>query len=71
MTEKNFRDFVFTNPVTLYAGLNRDFFIFKGTVVENAAAKRLAQGAEEERRRDQEARVCRWQEKIGGCCSTP
>jgi len=30
--EENFRDFVFTNPVTLWTGMNPDFF--KGTVVE-------------------------------------
>ena len=34
LTPEDFRDFVFTNPTTLYASLNRDFF--KGTVVEAA-----------------------------------
>ena len=32
----DYRDFVFTNAVTLYAGLNRDFF--KGTPIERDAA---------------------------------
>lgn len=39
MTEKNFREFTFTNAVELHAGMNPDFF--KGTVVEKAAAKEL------------------------------
>jgi predicted TIM-barrel fold metal-dependent hydrolase len=34
MSEQDFRDFAFTNPVSLHAGMNPDFF--KGTVVENA-----------------------------------
>lgn len=34
ITEADFRDFVFTNPASLYAGMNPDFF--KGTVVEDA-----------------------------------
>jgi len=33
ITEKDFRDFTFTNPVKLHASMNRDFF--KGTVVED------------------------------------
>ena len=33
----DFRDFVFTNPVKLWAGMNPDFF--RGTVVEGAAEK--------------------------------
>lgn len=37
LTEGDFRDFVFTNPVTFYAGLNRDFF--KGTAIEKDAIK--------------------------------
>jgi len=37
LTEEDFRDFVFTNPVTLWTGMNPDFF--KGTVVEQAAAQ--------------------------------
>jgi hypothetical protein len=37
ITEADFRDFVFTNPVTLWTGMNPDFF--KGTVVEQAAAR--------------------------------
>jgi hypothetical protein len=36
ITEDNFRDFTFTNPVTLHAGMSPDFF--KGTVVEKQAA---------------------------------
>ena len=41
MTGEDFRDFVFTNAVTLYANLNPDFF--KGTQVEEQAAKVLQQ----------------------------
>jgi len=37
LTEEDFRDFVFTNPVTLWTGMNPDFF--KGTVVEQAATQ--------------------------------
>ena len=37
MTEDDFRDFVFTNPVTFATRLNPDYF--KGTVVEGAVAK--------------------------------
>jgi hypothetical protein len=33
ISEDDFRDFVFTNPVKLWTGLNRGFF--KGTVVED------------------------------------
>jgi predicted TIM-barrel fold metal-dependent hydrolase len=40
ITEANLKDFVFTNPVSFYAGLNPDFF--KGTVVESEAKKQLA-----------------------------
>jgi len=43
MTEADFRDFVFTNPTTLWTGLNPDFF--KGTVVEKEVEKLLAAGA--------------------------
>jgi predicted TIM-barrel fold metal-dependent hydrolase len=42
ITEKDFRDFVFTNPVTLWTGMNPDFF--KGTVIEQAAAQIIAAG---------------------------
>ena len=38
-----FRDFTFTNPVTLHAGMNPDFF--KGTVVEDAVDRLLAEEA--------------------------
>ena len=41
ITEEDFRDFVFTNPVNLYAGLNSDFF--KGTVVEDQVKKLLTE----------------------------
>ena len=37
MTEDDFRDFVFTNPVTFATRLNPDYF--KGTAVEDAVAK--------------------------------
>ena len=37
-----FRDFVFTNPTTLWTGMNPDFF--KGTVVEQAVSNLLADG---------------------------
>jgi hypothetical protein len=39
MSEEDFRDFVFTNPISLHAGMNPDFF--KGTVVEQAAKEIL------------------------------
>jgi predicted TIM-barrel fold metal-dependent hydrolase len=39
LNPENFRDFVFTNPVKLHAGMNPDFF--KGTRVEAAANKLL------------------------------
>jgi predicted TIM-barrel fold metal-dependent hydrolase len=40
MTERDFRDFVFTNGVQLHAGANPSFFA--GTVVEAAVAEELA-----------------------------
>jgi predicted TIM-barrel fold metal-dependent hydrolase len=40
MTEDDFRDFVFINPVTFATRLNRDYF--KGTVVESAVDRLLA-----------------------------
>ena len=43
ITADDFRDFVFTNPTTLWTGTNPDFF--KGTVVEAAVDKLLAQEA--------------------------
>ena len=43
ITEDDFRDMMFTNPVTLHGGMNPDFF--KGTSVEAAAARILAGGA--------------------------
>jgi predicted TIM-barrel fold metal-dependent hydrolase len=42
ISETDFRDFVFANPVRLWAGNNPDFF--KGTVVEQAARAVLAEG---------------------------
>ncbi len=42
MTEEDFRDFVFANPIKLWTAVNPDFF--KGTVVESAVARYLAQG---------------------------
>jgi len=43
ITERDFRDFVFTNPVEFWAGMNPDFF--KGTRVEKEAATALAGAA--------------------------
>ena len=40
ITEEDFRDLVFANPVRLHTALNPDFF--KGTVVEGAAARLCA-----------------------------
>jgi predicted TIM-barrel fold metal-dependent hydrolase len=40
ITEGDFREFVFVNPVKLHAGMNPDFF--KGTVVERAVDELLA-----------------------------
>ncbi len=37
--EADFRDFVFTNPIRLWAGSNREFF--RGTAIEVEAAKVL------------------------------
>ena len=39
ITEGDLKEFVFTNPVSFYAGLNSEFF--KGTVVESEVAKIL------------------------------
>jgi predicted TIM-barrel fold metal-dependent hydrolase len=39
ISEADFRDFVFTNPISLYAGMNPEFF--NGTVVENEVSKLL------------------------------
>lgn len=43
LTGEDFRDFVFTNPVTLWTDMNPEFF--KGTVVEREVSKLLAQNA--------------------------
>ena len=40
ITEENFREFVFVNPVTLWTRMNPEFF--KGTVIEKDAEKLLA-----------------------------
>jgi hypothetical protein len=39
MTEEDFRDFVFGNPVRLWGSADQDFF--KGTVIEKQAAEYL------------------------------
>lgn len=41
LTEEDFRDFVFANPVRLWAGMNPNFFT--GTVVESQVQKLLAE----------------------------
>jgi hypothetical protein len=41
MTAEDFRDFVFVNPIKLHCGMNPDFF--KGTVLEDAAARVMAE----------------------------
>jgi hypothetical protein len=41
ITERDFRDFMFVNSVTLWTGMNSDFF--KGTAVENAVEKLRAE----------------------------
>jgi hypothetical protein len=43
ITEDDFRDFVFTNPVTFFTRTNPSFF--EGTPVEGAVADLLATGA--------------------------
>ena len=40
ISEDDFRDFVFINPIKLWAGSNKNFF--KGTAVESEVAKVLA-----------------------------
>ena len=42
LTEEDFRDFTFANMVHLHGGMNPDFF--KGTAVEDEAAKELGKG---------------------------
>ena len=57
MTDADFRDFTFTNPATLHAGMNPDFF--KGTVVEDAVEALLAeQGAVAPAAADPAGRAC-------------
>jgi hypothetical protein len=43
MSEADFRDFVFVNPITLHAGMNPGFF--RGTRVEQAADQLLGTAA--------------------------
>ncbi len=47
ISDEDFKEFAFLNPVSLHAGMNPDFF--KGTVVEADAARVIMQG--EPRRR--------------------
>ncbi|MBY0509974.1 MAG: amidohydrolase family protein [Rhodospirillaceae bacterium] len=42
ITEDNFRDFAFMNPLRLHAGMNPD--VFKGTIIEKAAADAVKKG---------------------------
>jgi hypothetical protein len=49
LSAEDFRDFVFGNPVRLWAGTNPDFF--KGTVIEKQAAEYLHSGQAEEKRK--------------------
>ncbi len=42
LTEEDFRDFTFANPVRLHAGMTPDFF--RGTPVESAAVRLLESG---------------------------
>ena len=44
MSERDFRDFTFTNPVSLHAGMNPRFF--EGTPCDAAVAQLLAAGIE-------------------------
>ena len=42
ITEEDFKDFTFTNPLRLHAGMNPKFF--EGTICEGAVAKALKEG---------------------------
>jgi len=44
MNDADFRDFTFGNVVRMHAGMNPDFF--KGTVVEDAVGKLMAEPAQ-------------------------
>jgi hypothetical protein len=44
ISEDDFRDFVFTNPTTLWTGMNLNFF--KGTIVEQSVKNLMAAGAQ-------------------------
>ncbi|MBM3510665.1 MAG: amidohydrolase [Alphaproteobacteria bacterium] len=50
LTEANFRDFVFANPIALHAGMNPAFF--EGTIVEQAVATHAAPRPAPFRQRD-------------------
>jgi len=39
LTAEDFRDFTFSNPVGLFAGMNQDFF--KGTIVEDEVRREI------------------------------
>ncbi len=43
ITEADFRDFTFINPVRMHAGMNPKFF--EGTICEQAVADAIAEGA--------------------------
>lgn len=40
MSQRDFRDFVFVNPIQLHCGMNPEFF--KGTILEKEAEKVMA-----------------------------
>jgi hypothetical protein len=42
ITEDDFRDFVFTNPISLWTGMNPDFF--EGTAIDSDVKKAVANG---------------------------
>ena len=44
LSEEDFRDFMFVNPVRLHAGMNPDFF--KGTAIETEVARALRESRE-------------------------
>ena len=48
MSEDDFRDFVYVNPIKLHAGMNPNFF--KGTILEDQADKVLAEQRGNEKR---------------------
>jgi len=44
MSEQDFRDFVFVNPVKLHCGMNPEFF--KGTILDKEAEKAMSANME-------------------------